>query len=95
MSFRRVAAGTWRVTKFFGRSVRTTLAVVGLATAGSFYVAHSFYRNLQQRVPQELGNGVLDLDLSSVIVVEKEPSPGETLLQALQSGGKTKPKVCE
>jgi len=93
MSFRRIASGTWKATKFLGRGVRTTLAVVGLATAGSLYVAHSFYRNLQNRVPQELGTGVLDLDLSNITIVEKEPSPGESLLQAAQSGGKTKPKV--
>jgi hypothetical protein len=84
MSVRRIASGTWKFTKFVGRSVRTTLVVVGLATAGSLYVAHSFYRSLQLRVPQELGNGVLDLDLSSITIVEKEPSPSEALLQALQ-----------
>ncbi|GJD10164.1 Protease 4 [Galdieria sulphuraria] len=93
MSFRRISLGTWKFAKFVGRGVRASLAVVGLATAGSIYVAHSLYRNLQNRVPQELGTGVLDLDLSSIVVVEKEPSTGEALFQALQSGGKTKPKI--
>ncbi|GJQ10890.1 hypothetical protein GpartN1_g2681.t1 [Galdieria partita] len=93
MSFRRITTGAWKFTKFVGRGVRTTLVVVGLAAAGSLYVTHSFYRNLQNRVPQELGTGVLDLDLSSVIVVENEPSPGEALFQAVQSGGRTKPKI--
>eukprot|EP00871_Galdieria_phlegrea_P001416 jgi/Galph1/2275/GphlegSOOS_G947.1 len=93
MSFRSAASGTWKVTKFLGRSLRNTLAIVGVATAGSVYFANSVYRNIKTKVPQELGIGVLDLDLTNVVVVEKEPSPREAFLQAVRSGGRTKPKV--